>query len=70
MDDYLPVNSSGQLEFCKNRVEGNEMFGPLLEKAYAKLNVCYDFIGNGGHPTDALVDLTGIITKKYLFCII
>ena len=34
------------------------MFGPLLEKAYAKLNICYEFL-NGGDPIDAMIDMTG-----------
>jgi calpain len=58
VDDYLPVENDS-LAFCKNEKDKNEMWGPLLEKAFAKVNACYEFIGNGGHPTDALVDLTG-----------
>jgi hypothetical protein len=34
-----------------------------LEKAYAKLNLCYEFL-NGGDPIDAMIDMTGGI--KYL----
>lgn len=59
VDDFLPVNESGDLIFCRNKTNGNEMWGPLLEKAFAKVNACYEFIGNGGHSVDALVDLTG-----------
>lgn len=65
VDDYLPIDEYGRIAFCKNREDKNEMFGPLLEKAYAKLNICYEFIGNGGHPTDALVDLTGGVHETY-----
>ena len=42
VDDRLPVDAnSNRLIFCQNRVDKNEMFGCLLEKAYAKLNVTF-----------------------------
>lgn len=63
VDDYLPVYEFGDgLCFCHNKVEKNEMYGSLLEKAYAKLNFCYEFLGRG-HVEDALVDLTGGIIE-------
>ena len=39
------------------------MYGPLLEKAYAKLFTCYEFL-NGGESVDAMIDLTGGIHEK------
>lgn len=65
VDDRIPVStvSSGPA-FCKNSVDTNEMFGPLLEKAYAKLNICYEFLV-GGNPKDALIDFTGGINEGY-----
>jgi len=68
VDDYLPVIENGgkfYLSFCQNRKDTNEMWGPLVEKAYAKVNLCYEFIGNGGQPTDALIDLTGGVHESY-----
>ena len=38
------------------------MFAPLLEKAYAKLNSCYEFL-DGGDTVDAIIDMSG--GKKY-----
>lgn len=65
VDDFLPVyEDKNKLCFCKNFVEKNEMYGPLLEKAYAKLNICYEFL-IVGYPHDALVDLTGGINETY-----
>ena len=36
IDDFLPFHSDGRLVFCRNKVAKNEMWSPLLEKAYAK----------------------------------
>lgn len=64
VDDYLPVRGDN-LAFCRNEKDKNEMWGSLLEKAFAKVNASYEFIDNGGHPTDALVDLTGGVHETY-----
>jgi len=58
IDDFLPVNENGKLIFCENKLNKNEMFGPLLEKAFAKLNSCYEFLF-GINPIDAMIDMTG-----------
>jgi hypothetical protein len=58
VDDYLPVDRNNKLYYSFNNRDTNEMFGPLLEKAYAKLNICYEFL-NGGDPIDAMIDMTG-----------
>ena len=64
VDDRLPLNSSNEFEFCRNKVDKNEMFGPLLEKAYAKVNKSYANM-HFGYVSDALVDLTGGIHEIY-----
>lgn len=58
VDDFLPVDGNNKLFYSFNKKDTNEMFGPLLEKAYAKLNLCYEFL-NGGDPIDAMIDMTG-----------
>ena len=50
--------------FCHNNQDANEMFGPLLEKAYAKLNMCYSYL-DGGESFDAMVDLTGGVHESF-----
>lgn len=65
IDDQLPVDSrSNQLVFCHNRVNKNELVGPLVEKAYAKLNKCYELL-SGGNLIDALIDLTGGVHETF-----
>ncbi len=63
VDDFLPVNEDGKLIFSQNRKFPNEMFGPLLEKAFAKLNSCYEFL-QGGNPIDAMIDMTGGVSES------
>lgn len=53
IDDRLPVNERNELIYCHNCKDKNEFFGPLLEKAYAKLACCYEFL-NSGDPTVAM----------------
>jgi hypothetical protein len=43
------------------------MFAPLLEKAYAKLNSCYEFL-DGGDTVDAIIDMSG--GKSYIIIIL
>ncbi|KAK2189233.1 hypothetical protein NP493_113g04039 [Ridgeia piscesae] len=64
IDDRFPVTVDGKLRFGQNRSTPNEFWGPLLEKAYAKLNGSYSAI-NVGHVRDALVDFTGGMTEAF-----
>ena len=53
VDDKLPVDEDGELIYCHNEKDKNEFFGPLFEKAYAKLAGCYEFL-HLGDPNDAM----------------
>ena len=64
IDDLLPLDKNNRLIFCHNSVDGNEMFGPLLEKAYAKLYSCYEFL-IGGNANMGFVDLTGGVNETF-----
>ncbi len=63
VDDHLPTRNK-RLTFCRNLKDQNEMFGPLLEKAYAKLNYCY-FNLISGEIMNALIDLTGGVHESF-----
>lgn len=63
IDDRLPVKND-TLAFCRNLKYPNEMYGPLLEKAYAKLNRCY-FNLISGEINDSLTDFTGGLHQNF-----
>lgn len=64
IDDYMPCALEGPPHFT--RTHGNELWVPLLEKAYAKLHGGYLNISKG-HPNEALQDFTGFPTIIFDF---
>ncbi|KAG2378543.1 hypothetical protein C9374_008182 [Naegleria lovaniensis] len=61
IDDRLPCDLKGNLVFGKCS-DPNELWVPLIEKAYAKLNGSYAAI-EGGFVRNALVDMTSGISE-------
>ena len=62
VDDRIPVkNKDGKIIFASCK-DPNELWVPLVEKAYAKLHGCYKAL-IGGYSHHALSDMTGYCPK-------
>jgi Calpain family cysteine protease/Calpain large subunit, domain III len=67
VDDRLPTRAAADdgsppLRYCASR-SGDEFYGALIEKAYAKLHGSYASL-DGGTMADGIVDLTGGICEQ------
>ncbi|CAF5016803.1 unnamed protein product, partial [Rotaria sp. Silwood1] len=64
IDDQLPCTQDGGLIYCSNGKDQNEMWGPLLEKAYAKIHGSYETLV-GGKMNEALINMTAGLDENF-----
>ena len=64
IDDFLPINKSGELIFSYNNSYPNEFWLPLLEKALAKFMGSYDELEGCNFENTALI-LSGGVHETY-----
>ena len=63
IDDRLPCYKSNRTPVFGRCKSNDELWVPLIEKAYAKLHCCYESLVSG-FIDDALTDLTGFVAEK------
>jgi Calpain family cysteine protease/Calpain large subunit, domain III len=65
VDDRIPCKRSGRglIPAFSRSSDPNELWVPLIEKAYAKLHGCYEALA-GGFVDEALVDMTGGVASR------
>ena len=68
VDDYFPYKGEVFKQFYFSCSAQNEIWVPLIEKAWAKVNGCYARIGCGGYCSEAFDVLTEAYTE-HLFII-
>ena len=62
VDDRLPTKAGKPIFGSCSQL--NELWVPLIEKAYAKLHGCYEALISG-FIDDALTELTGFVSEKF-----
>ena len=65
IDDYFPARNTSFKKFSFSYSSNKEIWVPLLEKAWAKINGCYAKIGTGGLPNE-VYDLCSEAYNEYI----
>jgi hypothetical protein len=63
IDDRIPCYKSNNMPVFGRCTDLNELWVPLIEKAYAKIHGCYETLISG-FIDDALNDMTGLVAEK------
>jgi len=63
IDDYMPVDQYGRLLYAKGH-DRDEVWVPLLEKAFCKFHTCYEMC-DGGFPGEAVAAMCGGCKGKF-----
>mmetsp|Transcript_113153 Transcript_113153/g.283225 ORF Transcript_113153/g.283225 Transcript_113153/m.283225 type:complete len:806 (-) Transcript_113153:53-2470(-) len=63
VDDVMPVDKYGRILYARS-ADPDEVWCPILEKAYCKLHKCYEMC-DGGRPNQAIFSLCGGASGKF-----
>mmetsp|Transcript_90420 Transcript_90420/g.165901 ORF Transcript_90420/g.165901 Transcript_90420/m.165901 type:complete len:896 (-) Transcript_90420:166-2853(-) len=63
VDDWMPVDWNGNLLFARCK-DPQEVWVPILEKAYCKIHTCYEMC-DGGHANEAISAFFGGVSGKF-----
>ncbi|KAH6582070.1 hypothetical protein BASA61_008696 [Batrachochytrium salamandrivorans] len=63
VDDFLPCTAQGEW-VCSLSGDRRELWVPLIEKAFAKLNGCYQLLKSLKPSTSVFVDFTGNVPEE------
>jgi hypothetical protein len=64
VDDWFPVDEYGDLMYARCK-DPQEVWVPLLEKAYCKLNTCYEMC-DGGISSEAVLNFFGGVSGRFM----
>jgi len=63
VDDVMPVDKYGRFLYARS-ADPDEVWCPILEKAYCKLHTCYEMC-DGGRPNQAIFAICGGASGKF-----
>jgi len=63
VDDVMPVDKYGRMLYARS-ADPDEVWCPIIEKAYCKLHTCYEMC-DGGRPNQAIFSLCGGASGKF-----
>lgn len=64
VDTLIPYSQARKTPLYAHSSKGQEFWLPLIEKAYAKLQGCYEAC-NGGDTSIGMVDVSGGVSEKF-----
>eukprot|EP00928_Gymnodinium_smaydae_P007244 TRINITY_DN12610_c0_g1_i1.p1 TRINITY_DN12610_c0_g1~~TRINITY_DN12610_c0_g1_i1.p1 ORF type:complete len:1317 (-),score=230.73 TRINITY_DN12610_c0_g1_i1:132-4082(-) len=64
VDDWFPVDANGELLYSRCK-DPQEVWVPLLEKAFCKLHTCYEMC-DGGRASEAVFSFFGGVSGRFM----
>jgi len=64
VDDWMPVDANGRLLYARSK-DRDEVWCPILEKAFCKLKTCYEMC-DGGQSSEAIFNFFGGVSGNLM----